>query len=399
MAVSLGAAGCGGRTDPTPVAECPGCSYVHSDNPVLTGTAELAVQSGSVEEALRSDDSSWRFNHFELTLAVTGGDAAQGSMNEPDPYTGPVPWPSGRGDWAPAPENPVTFPWEAHGVRVGYNSLTIDAVKRGKAHNTAQALHQVLRLYPDTILVPIQVAELVPDYAGAPSPGITEHEDEATNEVWFDDRWGVHVQKVSAPDGSFDHLSGSFAPRPDSSGATGYYPQIEPDAVFRQCDIQFRMIAFRKVKVPKHIWEMVDAAGHQLCDDASRLSALEHALDLAFQAGLEPSAAVVMYTLSLAGDCHYLDIREACSVESCRYPFAAIAHFNLQSHPHMLSRELGYILGMKDLPFNPDSCSGKPTDPLMCGGKSGFTQTGAGSCSTARRGAAALSNKYYGTHF
>jgi len=397
-ALVLAATGCGGRTEPTPAPECPGCSYVHSDNPVLAGTAELGALDGTVEEAVRSDDSFWRFNHFELTLRVIGGDAAHGSVNEPDPYAGPVPWPSRRWDWAPAPGNPVTFPWEAHGVRIGYTSLAIDAWKRGAAGNTVPVLHKVLRLHPDTILVPIQVAELVPDYAGAPEPDITEHFDEAMNEVWFDDRWDVHVQKVPEPDGSIDHISGSIALRPDGSGAAGYYPQIQPDRIFGQCDIQFRMIAFRKVKVPKQIWEMLDDAGHPICSADEESSRLQDARDLAFGAGLDLSAPVVMYTRSLLGDgCSALR-HNACRFPSCASPFVAIPYYLLQGPPYTLSHELGYLLGLDDLPFNPDTCNHESAQPLMCGG-SGFTPSGAGSCNAARRGAAALSNRYYGTHF
>lgn len=399
VGLALAAAGCGGRTNLAPVPECPGCRYVHSDNPVLTGTAELSVRNGAVEEALRSDDSSWRFNHFELTLSATGGDAAQGSMDEPDPYAGPMPWPSQRGDWAPAPGNPVAFQWEAHGLRVGYANLTVNAQKQDAIyHKTVPILGTVLRLDPKTILVPIQIAQLVPDYTGAPFPTATEHFDEATNEVWFDDRWNVHVQRVSAPDGSIDHVSASIVLRPDASGGAGYYRQIQPDRIFGQCNIQFRMIAFRRVKVPKQIWEMVDDAGHPICSADEEFSQLRDARDLAFDAGLDPSVPVVMYTRSLLGDgCSALR-RNACSFPSCSSPFVAIPYYLLQGPPYTLSHQLGYLLGLDDLPFNPDTCNHESAQPLMCGG-SGFTNAGAGSCNAARRGAAALSNRYYGTHF
>lgn len=398
---------------PEPDPVCPGCVFSALDNPVLGAHVQLLSQAGVVEVGTRPDDDRWRFDRFRVDLGLGGGNAAHGS--DPD-ASGLQIWPAQRGTWAPSVTGPAELPWEVHGVRVGYDDLTVSATKLDTSYaRSTAALPVTVRLAPDVILVPIQVARMVPESAS--EAVVTAQFDEPGSEVLLDDRWQASLTG-SSQSGQLIARQGAWTRRRDLLGAglpDDYAGQRRPDPVFAQCHIQLRLIRHVEVTVDAEHWNMTDPTGDPACGlTAAQL--LRGMRSSAVTAGLSPSLPILMFVnhiMNPACPSFETRIEEACEPDSCAdgAGWAAITPQNLTYSPFLIDHALGHVLGLNDLLNasapdvpHPLCASSYPQPNLMCGYASEMgpylsqTDPGAG-CAVARHWAAVYSNAYYGTTF
>lgn len=387
-----GLAACGGdaieaRPD-TPAPACEGCVVV--DNPVLQGEGVLLGDGG--ERAQRSGDE-WRYDRFEVLLEQVVGAVAKGS----EAYAWLRAWPAAEGLVAPAAGATGVLSWEAHGARVGYGEVRYGAVKASAdASKSDLDARTALVLDPEVILVPVRGVRTVPDYEGAPVAHATQEFTREALEVVLDDAWKGEVVRSSSG-GSLSSVTGVWerrtqgAPGERRGGYLGFPSQTLPDDVFRECKIQFRLVEFIEVSIPKHLWEMVQSNDPTapVCGTASHFAV----------ASIENEAPPVDYP-SIFGvhrllhpSCPELDQYDI--LERAKEKAAFIVTQNLRVETLLLAHELGHVLGLND-----DLGCTSTDGHLMCGLASLMRRRIAdGSCAGIRTRAARYANAYYGTSF
>lgn len=183
VALVLVSAGCGGDSLTSKDADpgdytCPGgCVYVTRDNPVLTNDSLLLQQeSQGIFERSERQGNAWSYRAFEFQVTQSGLNLARGTDTE----TTLAVWPTQQGVVEPPEGQTAWLNWSIPGARVGYSDLTLSVtklltVRKPYPHTeiNREAQDTKLRLRPDVILVPIQVAQFVADYSW--STGSTYH--------------------------------------------------------------------------------------------------------------------------------------------------------------------------------------------------------------------------------
>ena len=231
---------------------------VRWDNPVVGAQYELP----SIGYAIRQG-YAWHYNKFDLELDVDDADPAHRL------YT----WPSFAGTYG---DDEDMFQFESHGMKlepmVDGEALSSIATASGihDAWNGPELLLEDplgntegrFQLDPAVGLVPLRVVVLhggpltAPGFFGpALSAGWLSHN---SAELLIDDRWeGTKLTNTMAPyfpdfvETEWTHRpgTGQVASAPIAGGGR----HMQPDRVFDQCDVQFRMLSYHTCQVPPDI--------------------------------------------------------------------------------------------------------------------------------------------------
>lgn len=388
---------------------CPGgCVYLTLDNAELTNDSLLLQQEsdGIFERSERTEDA-WHYRAFEFKIAQSGHNLSRGT----DSATSLTVWPSQPGVVDPPEGSTAPFTWTIPGAKVGYSDLTMTVSKQrtvrkpyGHTEITQETEATKLRLRPDIILVPIQVAQFTANYSGAQDPRTTDVFNEPRSRLFFDDAW-IHSVQRSSYEGLLEDLVGHWEDR-NTDGYSPWAASYAPDRIFQQCGIQFRMVKHVEVTAEKEYWEMADANGNKHCDNFADAK-LRTMRDASVAAGLRADVPILLLTRVLMHpSCNDYDQVHgaACNSGSCGGAnWAAIGRYHLGDvgNQYVISHELGHVLGVADLPSGNPICSGD-NKHLMCQ----FTSRQAGelrggppgaSCEGARQVAAAYANRYFDT--
>ncbi len=404
LAVTLGA-GCNDKitsdsADPGGYT-CPGdCVYLTRDNPVLTNDSLLlqSTPDGIFERSELVNDA-WYYRSFEFKIFQSGHNLSRGTDTE----TTLAVWPSKPGVVEPVEGGTAPLAWSIPGAKVGYSDLTMSVDKNRSMFNPTQTVitreteKTKLRLRPDIILVPVQVAQFVADYNGAMDPRTTDVFNEPRSRLFFDEAWVPSIVRVPR-EGILDQLVGHWKDRNTdefSPWAAGY----TPDSIFQQCGIQFRMVKHVEVDAAKEYWEMADDNGNKYCGNFAD-GKLETMRAASVGAGLRADLPILVITRVLMHTtCSDYDQVHGKAGDG----WAAISRYHLGevSAQYVISHELGHVLGLLDLPASSPVCSDDKKH-LMCqftslqsGDLGGGPQTS--SCERARTFAATYAKRYFDT--
>lgn len=224
------------------------------------------------------------------------------------------------------------------------------------------------------------------------------------SQLFFDEAWVPRVQR-SSHEGFLEDLVGHWEDR-NTQDYFAWAENYTPDSVFQQCGIQFRMVKHVEVSASKEWWEMTDPSnGGPLCtiNSEARLRTMRLA---AIDGGLRADLPILMHTRVLMNpSCAEYDVVQelACNGASCGGAnWAVVDRYHVGDfNQHVISHELGHVLGMADLPSGSTVCSGV-NKHLMCqftSRQSGELSGGpaGASCERARQFAATYASRHFDT--
>jgi hypothetical protein len=226
----------GGGVSPTD----PTLLYSQFDNPELMGTDTLQTIAFNGKSFPEHADGTvlpgeWAYENFNLVVRATGDDTL-GARTINVPGTELITQPAMMSIFDP----PATMPFTARGLQLGYATSTVTTVHE-QIDNTPRTPDSVrAQLDPTVMLVPIQIVKVVP-------PATATFVDELKNITvaernrLFDDRVPIDIFSVSHPDGEVNVFRDFQVASTNAGARTLSF--TEPDLVWAQCGIQFRVVS------------------------------------------------------------------------------------------------------------------------------------------------------------
>jgi hypothetical protein len=244
---------------------------VRWDNPVVGALYELPYGYSDGDPvagyAIR-DDPAWEYNKFDLELEVDDADGTH------DLYT----WPT---HWGTFGDDESNFFFEAHGMKLEpvLEGDPLSSITTATGMNDTFNLPELpledplgntegrFQLDPDVALVPLRAVVLYGkglDKPGFSGPALASNWfSQSSAKLLFDDMWKgskfTNTQWGYDPDfvvTEWTHYpgTGQVALHADSGGGR----HLQPDRIFDQCDVQFRMVSFHTCKVTPDILYSAD---------------------------------------------------------------------------------------------------------------------------------------------
>jgi hypothetical protein len=408
---------------------------------VIAHEVTLFKQPAYTESAERVGDTKWHFEFFNLSIELNGPrstDPAVNQFSERDSYNGGrwLQWPSRAGSYVPTDQ--LAMPWEMHGARLGYQDTGTVVAKR--SYDGSLVGSSPLTVYKlnanETIVVPVQVAVVLPDYTTGSGSAIgtvmRSFLGDYQNVLW-DDVW----KAVGRQDGPNDpprqanwewtHRTAEISsyaqldvPYPWSGVAGDLLDlsfhwvtvngrerrSIQPDDIFIRCGIQFRIVAYKELRLPREFVEFPD-----ICfgDDIGRQVDAIANKSKESPNPFSPNLPIAIFTYRVQGDqCETRGYKPQPGIGCDGGSFcnsagtAAVGVGQLNGRfprdVFVLSHELGHVLS---LPHASEvDCAkeaGTPSAKLMCGGIGELgTQIPEAACRTARSKAVSLRRSYIG---
>jgi hypothetical protein len=273
---------------------------------------------------------------------------------------------------------PTPLPYEIRGARIGREPATINLKWERQEDSTITAASVNVALDPTTFLVPVNVVVVVPS-ADFPVERETmlKYTNEAVYRTLFDDRHTTeHFRAPSAVyEGYWNWLTHSLDTRPDDEFGFRIAESLvtsqddadrtrftelgyQPDTVFAQCGIQFRMADFAVVEDAnaRHV-RFTDnglPSGNPLCVDGASISISAILRSFASQAApslSDPTLPTVVVAFRVQGDL----CPKVVGGTTLTDELAAIA-VSGGPEPTLLSHELGHLVGMNHIK-DPGHCT------------------------------------------
>ncbi len=314
---------------------------------------------------------AWEYGLFNLT-------AAQGPLGSQlgNPL---VTWPlgvglyEGLGSTCSTCEGPE-MQWEAHGLRLAprVTGGPLEGVTEVQAlrddFDTAEAPEGTsgrFQLAPDTAVVPIRVIVMNP--INEPNIPVGWYSQDKVN-ILFDDAWKADIVVNSEPSLSPDNVVGQWTSRTGCRDSWCNSPKpIQPDVIFEQCNVQFRVVEYITCPVPQNVWES-ELTGPSKCRPDSQANfrvdpAIAACLAQQNLPGFAGKTVILLGSLINNNDVNCLDgeLYGSAKINGDRVYLATPA---LSGSPanYVLAHELGHTLGLHDRNFQ--QCAGDNT--LMC---------------------------------
>jgi len=320
---------------------------VQWDNPVVGGLYDLPY--GEINGFAKRVDPHWEYNKFDLEMEVSDADGTRRL------YT----WPEFYGTYG---DDELSFPFEAHGMKLlpgvdgdPFANLS-QAVAYAKQWNLPELPVQdalgnsvgQFRLDPAVGLVPLRV--VVAHGAGLSAPGFSPPAmspgwfPSKDAEVLFDDGWVGDKFTNTEPGLSPDHVVTSWKNFPGSgqvakSATSGSGTHLQPDRIFDECGVQFRMVSFDQCEVPADLlYQDVCPGGFEATAQITGLRNYVHD-----ECGVpEDGTPVVIFTGSLS--------RTDCVNQIRGGEFnGTVAVSRLATDKKTLAHELGHVLNLADI--------------------------------------------------
>lgn len=316
------------------------------------------ITGGGCGSGYGSCTDAWEYNKFRHR-AFTLGEVNKIGQSEYHVFDS---WPAHVGSFD------EDIDWEVHGVRLAPRVTTglLDGLTeifglRDDATAPEYTVYPQGRflLDPEVALVPVRVIQLY-------VPGDPYHDDgwfsRQSADVLFDDGWKAHVDVNGDPFNSPDFIVGSWTHRRGcvDSWCTEVGHNIQPDRIFDECGVQFRLVEYVKCPVSYDVfWDTTQTN----CNTSTGLSRVRGAL---LQCGaLEHDAAIeVALAGSLVTSAQQCVGGHTLGIYSPQSDLAVIAHAGLFSTSGVIvAHELGHALGLAHAK-PPGVC---PPKQLMCG--------------------------------
>jgi hypothetical protein len=372
-------------------SDSPALRWSYYDNPVYKYTDTLRNDYASdgrwISESVTATVDGWRFGSFDLTVSTSGGDAARGSVDltlagTPDSYALTMQMDS-EGD------SGKTFPFHANGLRVGYSKQAIGAYHQANDGNQSATLTQTsIALFPGTLLVPLQIVRLVaknPESQFAPSMAAYT---QASFQKFVDFAEPVATTRVTHPWPDY------YPSVTRTSPSVRKLPFLEPDPIFAQCGVQFRLVdcagaapgaGCPDVPVEDGLLFPLDS-----CGDQNHTYAV---IDAAKSAkGLNPHIPTIALTYQVnQNGCNVID-------SASDRLSTAVVGINSQyqggggSVANVIAHELGHVMGLSVHCDARDGCPANVMDTYVGNG----TNLTSGQCQQVRARAATYVKSYWG---
>jgi hypothetical protein len=360
--------------------DCKGCYFSGLDNPTVTDFTRLSAHADQVNntvlEFAERTDAGVRYAFFSMAFTASG-DPARGATASRDL----IPVPASVGTWQSTEDSPLDMRWEVHGIELGYKDTEAAAehLDVSFAENFTPAIPVKIRLDPRTMLVPVQLIRVLPPPSSELESiyRLREFSQRSYKQFW-DDRLPMDTKHISHPD------------QPNATSIHNFpsdeitLPFTQPDQVWNQCGIQFRMMncSDNDLGCPDLIVDSVENIAPTECESGGlhNFSHMRQDFGLAESLpGVTRDLPIMIAVSSVSGDClgdQPIDVGEIGK--------AALA-LSRRSRPSPLAaaHELGHVLGLND----DDSCTGEKGH-LMCS-QSDFQRpiVRPADCARARRGA------------
>lgn len=220
------------------------------DNPVVGDTSFELPADGFAQRS----GNVWNYNRFDLTA----NEISFVSQNRSNVAT----WPQAEGIY-----DGTFLAWEMHGVELAPRTT----VARLNAWTAVRAIRDdctsgevaykglgFFQLDPNVAVVPIRVVVFHPTPFDDSFPAGWFGERSA--KLLFDDRWRAVKDASSNPDCNPNQVVGFWTHRPGCRDQTGCAtvvhgegdegdPILQPDRIWDQCDVQFRMISYHQCAI------------------------------------------------------------------------------------------------------------------------------------------------------
>jgi len=347
----------------------------------------------SNDHAATRAGSDWSYSRFDL-------DVDDGSSF-------PIPWPQQDGTYT-SDACPTCLGsnmlWEAHGLRLGprLTGQELENVSTVQAYRTDSHIGTPLpydnpglfQLAPTVRLVPLNVVVTFPpndanfDPNWVPQDGVL---------AVLDDVWAADIQTTTNPNEHPHAVNGTWTRKSQCGAETcSAMGLVQPDRVWDQCDIQFRMVSYTSCPVAADVFSNLSTTNP--CNVDLHASRIAQAID-----GCAPNngATTVVFTNFLTNQALGC-INEPLGAAKKTSPFVHISYKGIQNL--ILAHELGHRLGLPDIGGNAEFC---PQDSLMCtydqqqvrtilGCEGSVAPDYCGACITARNQAEYLQGLYNG---
>ncbi len=330
------------------------------DNPVVGDTAFDLPVAGAAQRV----GNAWRYDNFDLEAEWT---AFGGPFSETE--VAQATWPQLGGNYD------TFLAWEMHGLRLQprltgspIEALAVAQAVRDDCKSGPLPYKDVgyFQLKPDVALVPIRVVVFHPTPASGSFPPEWVSSQDA--ELLFDDTWIGEKSATNGPRCSPDAVDGFWKYRAGCQGSAGCETVvqangsasssiIQPDRVWDQCGVQFRMVSFHECAIDAREFNPIKSPDDGFCGALGITARMNTLILRARQCGVpdDPSAVIqVMFVGRLApADCFDVPVgaQNAGSV--------ALTLASYRGSGFVLSHELGHRLGLPDL----SDCS---SGMLMC---------------------------------
>jgi hypothetical protein len=251
------------------------------DNPVFGAVYEVGESTGTTMAANRQ---GYQIDHFELFFHETLVTPGPGTHARPEELRQ---WPSiNLGDVSIGPEGDYFQPFRQHGARLGFGTLSVSAThvitpQNGPFETRDLTETTPYSLFPQTALVPVTAIVVVPAYSSVYQGSMQALAQKAYQELLWDDVWSVAINRFPQPGGGVSAVQGVAQQVADQVFVDDVEFKlwkagnwIEPDSIWTQCGIQFRLVDIVVLDMPQeipdptspgHMWRPVEFEKRQWC--------------------------------------------------------------------------------------------------------------------------------------
>jgi hypothetical protein len=376
------------------VRGCRSCFRSQRDNPVYHSTY-FFLRAG---QSVFGDATGLIYAGFLIRPHVTGGNQSLGSNPTPimplivEPQSGGV-GSFGEGD---------PYPWALHGLEIGYASETVNGTFTDIQNNAAPTplIASTTFLDNHTLLVPVQVVRAFSSTDRSHDAFLNQFGQRSWKQL-FDDQRMFSVQTVSHPNEPNAQTIYSYPQKSDAINQIWRPNQTlsfdQPDEIWAQCGIQFRMIPCADPNGSNQI------GCADLFDNDSYVAPSCPPLDTPYTQLLADATAVpgvlknnevalIVQVFQLSTLPCLNNGQSAIVLDKAEPGLGAIIGMLHENFKFVLAHELGHVLGVSG---DYDCTNTAPN--LMCGDVAFQNATILPQdCAIARNGAAKLANKHWG---